>query len=1056
VGGTTYIVVAGTINGNFALARYTTQGTLDATSSGHAGFGDGSGEVIVDLGGWEMVHGLAIDPSGNIVVSGESANQFALARFTPAGALDTTFGNHTGKVISPLASGSALSGAALAIQSDGSIVVAGTAYSTNSVDFIVARYTSAGVLDPALGATGPTPGMVTTGFAMGAWANAIALESNASGQTTGIVVAGQSAGQIALARYVVADGRPDPTFGVNGTLLTAAGDDSSAAALLVQPDGKILLAGSAQGNFLLINSTDLALARYEQNNTLTVAPTAPDQLTLVASATDVQLSWANHSPDATAIEVDRSVGGGAFVPITTTLSPAAVSLDDAAVIEGMQYQYEVRGLAGAIPSQFTDAQSVWILPLAPSSLVASISGGGGVDLTWANQSTHASSSTVDRSDDGGFTWAHIQTGFPAGATAYHDATALEGGTYQYRVFASVTGADSAFSPVAIAAVPSTPPGGIGATGVGTTSLTITWTDHSDSEGGFLVERSMDGIEWIDAGIAPAVAGVGGVGSFLDTGLADATTYSYRVSSLAPSGRSPSNNTFTVSTIPLTPAGFTARLVMSTDVHLEWTGLSATADGYKIERNENGGANWTTVTQTLPPSATNFDDTATTGLLEATSYQYRLRAYKGAVDSAATVPASVATPPAAPSNLHAVAVSGHRVDLTWINHSAGATELVVQRADNDGYWIPIATPPATATSYSDTTAPDNTTSSYRIVAHGSSDSDPSLPAMATTPIAAPLQLLATATGDLSIHLSWTIDSDSTSTVTIERAAANQTWTTLSTAQPSSVTTYDDTVPTAGQSWQYRVTASDGTTGAATVVNANTLPSSPTQVAVQQTSSTSTLLTWAGVANATDYRVERSGDGSNFTTVHVGTLTSFADAVQAGAPYWYRVESQGNGLTSLPSVAAYFASAPPTPAVLNATASSDTQINLRWSPTPGATGYHLDRQLQTNEWDTLTDLPAGATSYSDTGLSGGTLVLYQISAYNDAGTSAPSLSESATTQQTLPAAPTNVSANPISSTSVLLTWTNNAYNETGFKIQSSPDNGLNNDWSTLATTPPGVTS
>jgi uncharacterized delta-60 repeat protein len=144
------IVAAGeaTVNnkrGDFALARYNPDGTIDRTF----------GKVVTDFGGRDELSGMAIQSDGKIVVAGTSASlsgpqpgvetiDFALARFNPDGNLDKTFGTD-GKVLTDFAHPEGFDGGTdVAIQSDGRIVAAGFSgptYSTVvSSDFALARY----------------------------------------------------------------------------------------------------------------------------------------------------------------------------------------------------------------------------------------------------------------------------------------------------------------------------------------------------------------------------------------------------------------------------------------------------------------------------------------------------------------------------------------------------------------------------------------------------------------------------------------------------------------------------------------------------------------------------------------------------------------------------------------------------------------------------------------------------------------------------------------------------------------------------------------------------
>jgi len=78
------IVVAGTVDHQFALARYYVDGSLDST------FGNG-GHVLTSLGSLAEAKAIAIDKNGRIVVAGKANGKFTLACYNSDGSLDTTF-----------------------------------------------------------------------------------------------------------------------------------------------------------------------------------------------------------------------------------------------------------------------------------------------------------------------------------------------------------------------------------------------------------------------------------------------------------------------------------------------------------------------------------------------------------------------------------------------------------------------------------------------------------------------------------------------------------------------------------------------------------------------------------------------------------------------------------------------------------------------------------------------------------------------------------------------------------------------------------------------------
>ncbi len=173
------------------------------------------------------------------------------------GDLDSTFGSG-GKVTTDFF-GNQDTGVAVAVQADGKIVVAGTAF-TGTDDFALARYNGDGSLDSSFG----SGGKVTTGFPGGTtFAADLAIQPDGK-----IIVVGGSS-DFCLARYN-SNGSLDSTFGNGGRVTTDfANSQDSAWAVLLLPDGHLIVAGVA-----FVNSTtgnDFALARYNSNGSLDTA-----------------------------------------------------------------------------------------------------------------------------------------------------------------------------------------------------------------------------------------------------------------------------------------------------------------------------------------------------------------------------------------------------------------------------------------------------------------------------------------------------------------------------------------------------------------------------------------------------------------------------------------------------------------------------------------------------------------------------------------------------------------------------------------------------------------
>jgi uncharacterized delta-60 repeat protein len=239
------IVAAGVASGDFALARYNADGTLDTE------FGSG-GTITTDFGGDDKANALALQRDGQIVVAGVAGGlDFALARYRTDGTLDATFGSE-GKVITDF-SGNIDAAFAVAIQPDGMIVAAGATGAYPSAQFALARYSGAGSMDAGFG----VGGRVTIAFGRDARAHTLAIQPDGKIVTGGFINNGSS-GDGVLSRHN-ADGTLDRAFGTAGRMVTDFGGRNFGSALAIQSDGKIVVAGADD----FPPYYDFALARYE-------------------------------------------------------------------------------------------------------------------------------------------------------------------------------------------------------------------------------------------------------------------------------------------------------------------------------------------------------------------------------------------------------------------------------------------------------------------------------------------------------------------------------------------------------------------------------------------------------------------------------------------------------------------------------------------------------------------------------------------------------------------------------------------------------------------------
>jgi len=612
-------------------------------------------------------------------------------------------------------------------------------------------------------------------------------------------------------------------------------------------------------------------------------------------------------------------------------------------------------------------------PTVPTGVQAASVSSDSVELNW----------TASRDDFLLFGYRVYRDGARIGSTprtTYTDTGLSPGTTYGYRVSAfDWIGNESAKSTTLFVATADgsapTAPANLQGTAVSTSRIDLAWTASTDNVGvaGYRVYR--------DGALIGTTTGT----SFSDTGLAEYTTYVYRIVAYDAGGNesvpsSPLTATTVDGTPPTVPSNLQGAAASTSRIDLTWTASTDNAGvaGYRVYRNgsEVGTA-----------SGTSYSDT---GLSEATSYSYTVAAYdaEGNLSSpcaAVAVYTADATAPSVPSNLQGTAVSTSQINLTWTasTDNLGVTGYRVYRNG-----ILVGSP--AGTSYSDTGLSEATSYSYRVLAYDATGNESAqcgavaVSTLDATAPSVPSNLQGTAASTSQINLTWTASTDNVG-VTGYKVFRNgsQVGMTVSTS-------FSDTGLSEATSYSYRVLAYDAggnesaQCGAVAVSTADaTAPSVPTNLQGTGASASQVNLTWTastdnvGVAG---YRVYRNGS-------QVGTTasTSFSDTGLAEATsYSYTVaayDAAGNASAQCAAVAVSTldATAPSIPTNLQATVVSTSRIDLSWTASTdnvGVAGYRVYRD------GSLVASTAG-TTYSDTGLAAGTTYGYRVAAYDAAG-------------------------------------------------------------------------
>ena len=575
-------------------------------------------------------------------------------------------------------------------------------------------------------------------------------------------------------------------------------------------------------------------------------------------------------------------------------------------------------------------QTLALPPNKPANLTFVNKGTGQGELTFDDTSIAETSFVVQRSDDGA-TWTDLALSpvldspldVPnvTGSRTYIDTTYVSGNVYGYRVVAKNTvgygdgfpqlTVQSVSDPITTGAAPSAPSA---LTAVIANSIDLTWTDNAANETGFAIERADNGGSWTplttlgpNTGADPTVTGTV---TYADTTVSPGNSYAYRVRATNAAGSSPWSNSATVSipALPAAPTGLTATPQAGPQGRLTWTDNATNETGFTVRRATDAGFSQNLVTTRLAgANITSYTDaTVVTGA----TYYYQVRADNLGGSSAWSTPyATLVVPsiPAAPLSLVGTLQNpggaGPQVALVWVSGSGGTeTGFTLQRSDNGAPFATIATTAAGVTTSIDVPVVTGHTYVYRVNAFspgGASAWTTSntivVPAVPAAPSGLTGSITRTAAGPDQVPLRWTDRSGNELGFTIQRAT-NSAFTTgvTSFAVGVNAIAYTDATVPHGATYYYRVRAYNlgGGSGWSNTVSFQTVPATPTGLAVTSVTRTSITLGWADVSsNETGYRIQRRPLGSSTWTLIATTAANATTYTNTGrspnTSYEYRI-------------------------------------------------------------------------------------------------------------------------------------------------------------------------
>ena len=294
------------------------------------------------------------------------------------------------------------------------------------------------------------------------------------------------------------------------------------------------------------------------------------------------------------------------------------------------YIYQVVAFNATGNSPHSPVAKAYILK-QPTGLAATAISPTEVKLTYDPVDSNAKLIRVDKSTDGGNSYHAIGTVNASAPSIYIKHLTPE--TEYYFKIVALRDSNTSFPSDAVhiktpaeETVPNEPED-LEATAASPSEVDLSWSDNSDNEDGFKVERKEEGGAYSVIATVPS-----DTTTYKDTSVEAEKTYYYRVKAFNSKGDSAYSNEVQVTTpaqqtAPNAPSNLSGTAVSSSEIDLTWNDNSDNEDGFKIERKEEGGTY--SEIASLPANTTTYKDT---GLSADTTYYYRVKAFNNKGES----------------------------------------------------------------------------------------------------------------------------------------------------------------------------------------------------------------------------------------------------------------------------------------------------------------------------------------------------------------------------------------------------------------------------------------
>ncbi len=387
---------ASTTGGSTAYSSATETASLTVTSIDDAPtFASGSGRNYTSIAGMQFGNAIAQQNDGKYVIAGWTdgggTRDFIVARYNTDGSLDTSFGSGSGYVVTAIGT-SDEEAQEVRVLSSGKILVSGYAINGGTYDVALVQYNSDGSLDTSFGSG---TGKVLSGISSTDEGYGFTIQSDGK-----ILIAGGDNNDFLLTRFN-SNGTLDTSFGTSGKVTTDfSGGSDKARGIALQNDGKIILVGQS---FNATTYNDFAVARYNADGSLDTTFNSTGKRTIDLGTNSSDLGY------AVAVQNDGKILVTGFTDAAGTTDAALIRLTSTGSLDTTFNTTGKVITAVGVGSDFgldlriqTDGKIVtsgYTYGTSNDFFVARYTTSGSLDTTWGGTgkvTTNFNSSTDDR------------------------------------------------------------------------------------------------------------------------------------------------------------------------------------------------------------------------------------------------------------------------------------------------------------------------------------------------------------------------------------------------------------------------------------------------------------------------------------------------------------------------------------------------------------------------------------------------------------------------------------------------------------------------------------